>query len=99
MGQYIGKSAIFYLVFWPFFGYDFYDFGPFLAPYGPLLASFRSQIDPPNFISTGPHQFLTKSDHFMTFSIFGPGTPRYLLPGPTLSSSAAIYSESGLVAT
>ena len=62
-------------IFWPFVGYDFYDFGPFLAPYGTLLASFRSQIDPPNFISTDPHQFSTKSDHFITFSIFRPGTP------------------------
>ena len=67
----------------------------FLAPYGSLLASFRSQIDPPNFIWTDPHQFSTKSDHCMTFSTFRPGTPRYLLPGPPLSSSAAIYSESG----
>ena len=32
----------------------------------------------------------------MTFSIVRLGTPRYLLPGPPLSSSAAIYSEWGL---
>ena len=83
-------------VFGLFFGYIFFILARFLAPYGPLLASFRSQIDPPNFIWTESHQFSTKSVNFMTFSIFRPATPCYRLPGPPLSSSAAIYSESGV---
>ena len=70
-----------------------------MTPYGPLLASFRSQIDPPNFIWTESHQFSTKSTHFIIFSIFHPGSPRYLLPGPPLSSFDAIYSELGLLAS
>ena len=74
------------ICFLQFFGYDVFTFGPFLAPYGSLLASFRSQIDSINFIRTDPRQFSTKSNRFMTFSIFRPEppaifflAPRYLL--------------------
>ena len=74
-------------IIWPFFGQDLFYFGPFLAPYGPLLASFRSQIDPPNFIWTESHQFSTISDDFMTFPILGHRPRRYLLQPLSIQSS------------
>ena len=56
--------------FCTFLGCDFFDVGPFLSSF---LASFRSQIDPPNLIWTESHQFWTISDDFMTFQFLAIG--------------------------
>ena len=83
----IGPAAIFSIDCLTFFGQDVFYFGPLLVPYGPLLPSFRSQIDPPNLISTESHQFSNISDDFMTFSFFGHRPRRYLLQPLSIRSA------------
>ena len=82
-----------YLFHW-FFGHVLVTIFSILAPYGPVLASFRSQIDPRNLIWTGPHQFSTISDDFMTFSIFGHRPRRYLLQPLSIRSAGYVSSFS-----
>ena len=85
----IGPAAIFSMDFLSFFCYFLY-FGPFLALYGSVLASFRPQIDPPNFIWTESHQISTISVDFMTFSIFGHRPRRYLLQPLSIRSAGYV---------